>query len=102
MIEAPDLLNDPPRRRTDARTSGAAGCGVDLPDDRKRLKDKRGTHRTGRDGGRSEIVTEAEAALKSLVEVAAAKELEALLDGEADGNDTFLENQRGRGWHGIL
>jgi peptide chain release factor 2 len=47
--------------------------------------------------GDAEIVTEAEAALRSLVELAAAKELEALLDGEADGNDTFLEINAGAG-----
>ena len=38
----------------------------------------------------TEVVTEAENALKALASKAAQKELEALLDGEADGNDTFL------------
>ncbi|NUB43087.1 peptide chain release factor 2 [Fertoebacter nigrum] len=47
--------------------------------------------------GDAEIVAEAEAALKALVETARAKELEALLDGEADGNDTFLEVNAGAG-----
>ncbi|WP_295454399.1 peptide chain release factor 2, partial [uncultured Pseudophaeobacter sp.] len=45
----------------------------------------------------AEIVTEAETALKKLEKVAAAKELEALLDGEADANDTFLEINSGAG-----
>ncbi|MEM6593274.1 MAG: peptide chain release factor 2 [Pseudomonadota bacterium] len=44
-----------------------------------------------------EVVVEAEEALKALVEKAAAKELEALLDGEADSNDTFLEINAGAG-----
>ncbi|MFD0980835.1 peptide chain release factor 2 [Tropicimonas aquimaris] len=44
-----------------------------------------------------EVVTEAETALKALAEKAAEKELEALLDGEADGNDTFLEINAGAG-----
>ncbi len=44
-----------------------------------------------------EVVGEAEAALKALKEKAAKKELEALLDGEADGNDTFLEINAGAG-----
>ncbi|WP_116130856.1 peptide chain release factor 2 [Tropicimonas sp. IMCC34043] len=44
-----------------------------------------------------EVVAEAEAALKALAGTAAAKELEALLDGEADGNDTFLEINAGAG-----
>jgi len=42
-------------------------------------------------------VAEAEAGLKALARKAAAKELEALLDGEADGNDTFLEINAGAG-----
>jgi len=45
----------------------------------------------------AEIVTEAEAALKTLKAKAAEKELEALLNGEADGNDTFLEINSGAG-----
>lgn len=44
-----------------------------------------------------EVITEAEDALKSLAIKAAQKELEALLDGEADGNDTFLEINSGAG-----
>ena len=45
----------------------------------------------------AEVVAEAENALKALAEKAAVKELEALLDGEADGNDTFLEINSGAG-----
>tara|TARA_R110002051_G_scaffold7041_5_gene33167 strand:+ start:1136 stop:2263 length:1128 start_codon:yes stop_codon:yes gene_type:complete len=45
----------------------------------------------------TEVVAEAEAALKKLATTAAQKELEALLDGEADGNDTFLEINSGAG-----
>ena len=44
-----------------------------------------------------EVVSEAEGALKALAEKAGQKELEALLDGEADGNDTFLEINAGAG-----
>ena len=56
----------------------------------------------------AEVVKEAEAALKALKLKAAEKELEALLDGEADGNDTFLEINAGAGgtescdWASIL
>ncbi len=56
----------------------------------------------------AEVVKDAEAALKALKERAAQKELEALLDGEADGNDTFLEINSGAGgtescdWASIL
>ncbi|OZB16865.1 MAG: peptide chain release factor 2 [Rhodobacterales bacterium 34-62-10] len=56
----------------------------------------------------TEVVKEAEAALKALKVKAAEKELEALLDGEADGNDAFLEINAGAGgtescdWASIL
>ena len=45
----------------------------------------------------AEVVAEAEASLKKLEKKAAQKELEALLDGEADSNDTFLEINSGAG-----
>ena len=45
----------------------------------------------------AEVVADAEAALKALADKAAQKELEALLDGEADANDTFLEINSGAG-----
>ncbi len=45
----------------------------------------------------TEVVSEAEAALETLKAKAAKKELEALLNGEADGNDTFLEINSGAG-----
>jgi len=44
-----------------------------------------------------EVVTDAENALKALKKYAAQKELEALLNGEADANDTFLEVNAGAG-----
>lgn len=44
-----------------------------------------------------EVITEAEDALLALEIKAAEKELEALLDGEADSNDTFLEINSGAG-----
>ncbi|MEP0156022.1 peptide chain release factor 2 [Pseudophaeobacter sp.] len=44
-----------------------------------------------------EVISDAEEALKSLQVSAAEKELEALLDGEADSNDTFLEINSGAG-----
>ncbi|MEM9578394.1 MAG: peptide chain release factor 2 [Pseudomonadota bacterium] len=44
-----------------------------------------------------EVVEDAVNSLKELAENAAKKELEALLDGEADGNDTFLEVNAGAG-----
>ncbi len=45
----------------------------------------------------AKVVAEAEAALKRLQAEAARRELEALLSGEADANDAFLEVQSGAG-----
>lgn len=44
-----------------------------------------------------EVVKDAEEAIFALKETAAEKELEALLNGEADSNDTFLEINSGAG-----
>src|SRR3954466_1201 len=43
------------------------------------------------------VIAEAEAALKALKDDAARQELEALLSGEADSNDTYLEVHAGAG-----
>ena len=45
----------------------------------------------------SEIINEAEVAISLLAKNASSKELEALLNGEADANDTFLEIHAGAG-----
>jgi peptide chain release factor 2 len=98
MIERPDLWDDPAKAQA-------------LMRDRQRLIDSVSTYRMIESGlrdnvelielgeaeGDADIVQEAETTLKSLAETAAAKELEALLDGEADGNDTFLEINAGAG-----
>ncbi|MEZ5884490.1 MAG: peptide chain release factor 2 [Paracoccaceae bacterium] len=98
MIEDGDLWSDPARAQK-------------LMRERQMLMDKVETYRKidrdltdnvelielGEMEGDDEIVSEAEKALKELREFSAAKELEALLDGEADGNDTFLEINAGAG-----
>lgn len=98
MIEDGDLWSDPARAQK-------------LMRDRQVLSDKVETYRRidqdlrdnvelielGEAEDDAEIVAEAEATLKSLADLAATKELEALLDGEADGNDTFLEINAGAG-----
>jgi peptide chain release factor 2 len=43
------------------------------------------------------VIDEAEAAIRALSKVAAQTELEALLNGEADSNDTFIEINAGAG-----
>ena len=109
MIEDGDLWSDPARAQK-------------LMRDRQILSDKVETYRRldqdlrdsvelielGEAEGDAEIVADAEATLKSLAETAAQKELEALLDGEADSNDSFIEIHAGAGgtescdWAAIL
>ena len=97
-VEDPDLWNDP-------------DAAQKLMQDRQMLVDAMGIYTSikqelsdhvemiemGEMEEDEEIVTEAEEALKALAKLAAAKELEALLDGEADTNDTFLEINSGAG-----
>jgi peptide chain release factor 2 len=97
-VEDPNLWNDPEKAQK-------------LMRDRQALVDKMKAYEVIKQGVEDnaelielgemeddeEIVAEAEAALAALVKHAAAKELEALLDGEADGNDTFLEINAGAG-----
>ena len=98
LIEAPDLWNDPAKAQKLMRERQAL---IDAVGVYKRidsgLRDNVELIELGEAEGDAEIVTEAEAALKDLVAYAAEKELEALLDGEADSNDTFLEINAGAG-----
>ena len=97
-VEDPDLWNDP-------------DAAQKLMQERQALVDAMGTYTSikqelsdqvelielGEMEEDEEVVTEAEEALNALAKLAAAKELEALLDGEADSNDTFLEINSGAG-----
>lgn len=98
MIEDPNLWNDPAKAQKLMRDRQAL---LDALSTYKLissgLKDNVELIELGEMEGDTEIVAEAEKALKDLVPVAQAKELEALLDGEADGNDTFLEINAGAG-----
>ncbi len=98
MIEAPDLWNDPARAQKLMRArQGVLDQISTYRLIESGLNDNVELIELGEAEGDEEIITEAEAALKSLVELAAGKELEALLNGEADANDTFLEINAGAG-----
>ena len=98
LIESPDLWNDPAKAQKLMRDRQAL---LDAVNAYKLisggLKDNVELIELGEMEGDTEIVKEAEAALTDLVKLSAAKELEALLDGEADANDTFLEINAGAG-----
>ncbi len=98
MIEDPNLWNDPAKAQKLMRERQMLMDAVStyqLID--SGLRDNVELIELGEAEGDAEIVADAEASLKELVETARAKELEALLDGEADGNDTFLEVNAGAG-----
>src|SRR6202046_4574331 len=61
------------------------------------LADNLGLIEMGEAEGEPSIVDEAQAALQATKEIAAKKELESLLSGEADPNDCFLEVNAGAG-----
>ena len=98
MSEDPDLWNDPARAQKLMRDRQVLSDAIDAYSGLERdLSEQRELIEMGEAEGDAEIVAEAEAALVKLRDVAAQKEIEALLDGEADGNDTFLEVNAGAG-----
>ncbi|WP_022707397.1 peptide chain release factor 2 [Paracoccus zeaxanthinifaciens] len=98
MIEDGDLWSDPARAQKLMRERQALADAIetyrridaDLTANAEMVE-------LAEEEGDADLVSEAEANLKSLAELAAQKELEALLNGEADGNDTFLEINAGAG-----
>ncbi|MGB3555307.1 MAG: peptide chain release factor 2 [Jannaschia sp.] len=98
MIEDPTLWDDPERAQKLMRDRQAL---MDSIEGIETLERETSDHvemiGLGETEDDAEIVSEAEGAIAKLVETAAEKELEALLDGEADGNDTFLEINSGAG-----
>ena len=97
-VEDPDLWNDPDaaqklmRERQTLVDAMATFTGIqqDLSDNVELIE-------LGEMEEDEEVIAEAEEALTALAKKAAAKELEALLDGEADSNDTFLKINSGAG-----
>jgi len=98
MIEDPNLWNDPARAQKLMRERQMLMEAVTTYETISRdLQDNIDLIELGEAEGDTEVVAEAETALKTLAARAAEKELEALLDGEADGNDTYLEINAGAG-----
>lgn len=97
-VEDPDLWNDPEKAQKLMRERQVL---VDKLKEYETIKQSVGDNaeliELGEMEDDAEVVEEAEAALAALVIDAAARELEALLDGEADSNDTFLEINSGAG-----
>jgi peptide chain release factor 2 len=97
-VEDPSLWNDPEAAQKMMRERQMLVDAIENYEAIKRdLNDNIELIELGEMEDDAEVVKEAEGALKALKEKAAQKELEALLDGEADGNDTFLEINSGAG-----
>lgn len=98
MTEDPSLWNDPDKAQKLMRDRQSLSDAIDTHNAiQQELEDSIELIEMGEAEGDTEVVAEAEAALKALVARAREKELEALLNGEADGNDTFLEINAGAG-----
>ena len=98
MSEDPELWSDPARAQKLMRDRQTLSDAIDGYSALAReLDDQRELIAMGEAEGDQEVVAEAEEALRALRERAAQKEIEALLDQEADANDTFLEINAGAG-----
>ncbi len=98
MVEDPNLWDDPEKAQKLMRDRQMLVDAVDRYTGMKQeMSDNVELIELGEMEDDDEVVKEAEAALKALAERAGKAEIEALLDGEADGNDTFLEINAGAG-----
>ena len=98
MIEAGDIWSDPAKAQKLMRDrQGLSDAIAVYRRIESELNDNVELIELGEAEGDQSIIGEAEGALRSLGEYAAEKELESLLNGEADGNDTFLEINAGAG-----
>ncbi|MGR3549970.1 peptide chain release factor 2 [Pseudooceanicola sp.] len=97
-VEDPNLWDDPDKAQALMKDRQALVDRMEVHDTIQRdLTDNVDLIELGEMEDDTEVVAEAEAALRALQTLAAAKELEALLNGEADANDTFLEINAGAG-----
>ena len=98
MAEDPNLWNDPERAQKLMRDRQMLVDAIEtFTGIETELNDNVELIELGEAEGDKDVVSEAETSLKALAQRAAAKEVEALLNGEADGNDTFLEINAGAG-----
>ena len=97
-VEDPNLWDDPEAAQKLMRDRQALVDSMSVYDSiQQDMNDQVELIELGEMEDDEEVVTEAEESLKLLAKKAAQKELEALLNGEADGNDTFLEINAGAG-----
>ncbi|MFZ5731092.1 MAG: peptide chain release factor 2 [Pseudomonadota bacterium] len=98
LSEDPDLWNDPQKAQKlmQERTS-LEGQLTGIGKVEQELEDNVGLIELGEAENDQSVITEAENALRALKKDVARRELEALLSGEADANDSYLEVHAGAG-----
>jgi peptide chain release factor 2 len=98
LAEAPDLWNDPQKAQKlmQERTALEDQLGA-IGRIERELEDHTGMIELGEAEGDASVVADAEQALRALRKDVAKRELDALLSGEADSNDTYLEVHAGAG-----
>lgn len=98
MIEDPDLWNDQARAQKLMRDRQFLVDALDTcVSIQQEMSDNVELIELGEMEDDQDVINDAEAGITALAIRAAKKELEALLNGEADGNDTFLEINSGAG-----
>jgi peptide chain release factor 2 len=98
MSEDAGLWDDPARAQKLMRDRQTLADAIDgYRALAQELDDQRELTALGEAEGDAEVVAEAEDAIRALRDRAAQREIEALLDDEADANDTFLEINSGAG-----
>ncbi|MBX2804938.1 MAG: peptide chain release factor 2 [Hyphomicrobiales bacterium] len=98
LAEDPDLWNDTDRARAVMRERQQLEDSIKAyMEIENGLYDHLDLIALGEEEGDADVVSEAETALKELARTAQKREVEALLSGEADTNDTFLEVHAGAG-----
>ncbi|SHL02970.1 bacterial peptide chain release factor 2 (bRF-2) [Roseovarius pacificus] len=97
-VEDPNLWDDPAKAQKLMRDRQSLVDAIETHDSiQQDMNDNVELIELGEMEDDQDIVTDAEETLRALAKKAAAKELEALLNGEADANDTFLEINAGAG-----
>ena len=92
------MWDDPQAAQKLMRERTRLADGIESYRDLEReLEDNVGLIELGEAEGDDDVVAEAEAALAKLHAVAARRQLESMLSGEADGNDSYLEVHAGAG-----
>ena len=98
LAEDPDLWNDPNEAQKLMRERQVLDRNIsNIRELEQSLADNRDLIEMGEAEGDADVVAEAEGAILGMKDEVRAKQIEALLSGEADGADTYIEVHAGAG-----